>query len=105
MPCQICGIRINRAGIYYSMDEKVTLVIGLTVLIVVSVNVILFFGFRDRSLPYQIELFRRAAQRARDPWQDEDDALEELSNLVSKLENRENLIDQDISTQAKKADE
>ena len=58
------------------MDEKVTLVIGLTVLIVVSVNVILFFGFRDRSLPYQIELFRRAAQRARDPWQDEDDALE-----------------------------
>ena len=87
------------------MDEKVTLVIGLTLLIVIGANVILFFAFRDRSLPHQIELFRRAARRARNPWQDEDDALGELSDLVSKLEDRKHLNNQDVSTQTKKADE
>jgi Sec-independent protein translocase protein TatA len=87
------------------MDEKILLVIGLTVLIVVSVNVILFFGFRDRSLPHQIELFRRAARRARNPWQDEDNALGELSDLVAKLENWESLKDQENHTQTKKEDE
>jgi hypothetical protein len=30
-------------------------------------------------------MFRNAARRARDPWKDEDDALKELSNLVSGL--------------------
>jgi len=87
------------------MDEKVTLVIGLTLIIVIGVNVILYFAVRDRSLPHQIELFRRAARRARNPWQDEDDALGELSDLVSKLENREELKDQNISTQTKKENE
>lgn len=87
------------------MDEKVTLVIGLTLIIVVGANVILYFGFRDRSLPHQIELFRRAARRARNPWQDEDDALGELSDLVSKLENHKHLKDHDISPQTKKENE
>jgi len=87
------------------MDEKVTLVIGLTLLIVIGANVILFFAFRDRSLPHQIELFRRAARRARNPWQDEDDALGELSDLVSKLENHKHLKDHDISPQTKKENE
>ena len=87
------------------MDEKVILVIGLTLLIVIGANVILFFGFRDRSLPHQIELFRRAARRARNPWQDEDDALGELSDLVSKLENHKHLKDHDISPQTKKENE
>ena len=88
------------------MDEKVILVIGLTLLIVIGANVILFFvAFRDRSLPHQIELFRRAARRARNPWQDEDDALGELSDLVSKLENHKHLKDHDISPQTKKENE
>lgn len=87
------------------MDEKVTLVIGLTLLIVIGANVILFFAFRDRSLPHQIELFRRAARRARNPWKDEDDALGELSDLVSKLEDRKHLKNQEISAQSKKENE
>ena len=87
------------------MDEKVTLVIGLTLIIVIGVNVILYFAVRDRSLPHQIELFRRAARRARNPWQDEDNALGELSDLVSKLEDSKQLKDQNISTQTKKENE
>jgi hypothetical protein len=46
---------------------------------------------------------RKAAGRARDPWKDEDDALRELSNLVSGLKDEipktdapdENGIDQE----------
>lgn len=87
------------------MDEKVTLVIGLTVLIVIGVNVALYFSFRDRSLPHQIELFRRAAQRARNPWQDEDDALGELSSLVAKLKNNDQFIEEDTPIPIENEDE
>jgi hypothetical protein len=84
----------TKVGHLSIMDEKVTLVIGLTLLIVIGANVLLYFSFRDRSLPHQIELFRRAAQRARNPWQDEDDDLGELSNLVAKLKNKDQLKDE-----------
>lgn len=87
------------------MDEKVALVIGLTLLIVIGVNVALYFSFRDRSLPHQIELFRRAAKRARNPWQDEDDALGELSNLVAKLKNNNQLNEEDTPTLLENQDE
>jgi hypothetical protein len=33
-----------------------------------------------------IDLMRKAARRARNPWKDEDDALKELANLVSDLQ-------------------
>jgi hypothetical protein len=88
-----------------NMDEKVTLVVGLTLLIVIGVNVLLYFAFRDRSLPHQIELFRRAARRARNPWQDEDDALGELSNLVAKLKNNEQLTEADTPKPIENEDE
>jgi hypothetical protein len=84
----------TKVGHLSIMDEKVTLVIGLTLLIVIGANVLLYFSFRDRSLPHQIELFRRAAQRARNPWQDEDDDLGELSNLVAKLKNKDQFKDE-----------
>jgi hypothetical protein len=32
-----------------------------------------------------VNMLRKAARRARNPWKDEDDALKELSNLVEKL--------------------
>jgi len=87
------------------MDEKITLVVGLTLIIVIGVNVALYFGFRDRSLPHQIELFRKAARRARNPWQDEDDALGELANLVAKLKDNENLSQEDTSIPIENQDE
>jgi hypothetical protein len=86
------------------MDEKVTLVIGLTLLIVIGANVVLYFAFRDRSLPHQIDLFRKAAKRARNPWQDEDDALGELANLVAKLD-KKRLKEADTSGRTKEENE
>jgi hypothetical protein len=87
------------------MDEKITLVIGLTLLIVIGVNVALYFGFRNRGLPHQIELFRKAARRARNPWQDEDDALGELANLVAKLKENESLREENTSFPIENQDE
>jgi hypothetical protein len=87
------------------MDEKVTLVIGLTLIIVIGINVVLFFAFRDRSLPHQIDMFRQAAQRARDPWKDEDEALMKLAELVSKLKDTTPPQDQVTLEPAEKDDE
>ncbi len=64
--------------------NKIFLVIVLTVLIVIGVNALLYVGLRRGDDAGLIELSRKAFKRARNPWQDEDDALQELSNLVAK---------------------
>jgi hypothetical protein len=65
--------------------ERAFLVICLTIAAVVVFNVILYLAFRRGDEVTTINLLRNAAQRARNPWQDEDDALQELSELVSNL--------------------
>ena len=64
---------------------KVMLVIGLTLLIVVGVNVLIYFSVTRKGTIGQIELLRRAAKQARNPWEVEDNALAELSKLVAEL--------------------
>jgi hypothetical protein len=66
--------------------SKVTLVICLTLFIVVGVNAALYVSLRRGNEAGQIELFRRAAQRAREPWKEEDEALQELSRRVASLQ-------------------
>ena len=61
------------------------LVIGLTLLIVVGVNVLIYFSVTRKNTIGQIELLRRAAKQARNPWEVEDNALAELSKLVADL--------------------
>jgi hypothetical protein len=65
--------------------SKVFLVICLTLVIVVGVNAALYVSLRRGNEAGQIELFRRAAQRAREPWKEEDEALQELSRRVAGL--------------------
>ena len=64
---------------------KVLLVIGLTLLIVIGVNVLIYFSVTRKGTIGQIELMRRAAKQARNPWEVEDNALSELSRLVANL--------------------
>lgn len=61
------------------------LVIGLTLLIVIGVNVLIYFSVTRKGTIGQIELLRRAAKQARNPWEVEDNALAELSKLVADL--------------------
>jgi hypothetical protein len=72
------------------MDStKIPLVICLTVLIVVGVNATLLVALRRGNDVGQIELFKRAASRARRPWIHEDEALVELSKRVADLKRGE----------------
>ncbi len=65
--------------------ERAALVIGLTILVVVVFNVMIYLAWRDKSLSEMVNMFRRAAQSANDPWKDEDASLSELNQLVKQL--------------------
>ena len=67
---------------------KVLLVIGLTLLIVIGVNVLIYFSVTRKGTIGQIELMQRAARQARNPWEREDNSLTELSKLVADLQNK-----------------
>jgi cell division protein FtsB len=76
-------------------SDNILLVICLTLFLVVGLNAAIFVSLRGGGTQTQIELFRRAAQRARQPWKDEDEALQELSRRVAALkEKRKNDEDQ-----------
>lgn len=64
---------------------RAALVIILTLLIVIGVNALIYLSLRKRSSIGQIEMMRRAAKRARNPWEDEDNNLRELSRRVAEL--------------------
>ena len=63
--------------------DRAFLVIFLTIAAVVLFNVMIFLSVRRGDDVTTIDLMRKAARRARNPWKDEDDALQELSDLVS----------------------
>lgn len=68
--------------------EKAIIVVCLTLFIVIGFNVAIFLSFRGRGTRGQIDMFREAAQRVKDPWKDEDEALEELSKRVASLKEK-----------------
>lgn len=67
--------------------ERAGLVICLTVAVVAFINLAIFSLLRrgSGSSLNQVEMLRRAARRARQPWQEEDDNLKELSRQVAAL--------------------
>jgi hypothetical protein len=64
---------------------KIILVVCITLAAVAIVNAAIFAALRRGNEAGQIELFRRAMHRSRQPWQSEDDALKELSKRVEEL--------------------
>lgn len=69
----------------------------LVILLVISVNVGLIRAARGQVAFPEIELFRRVAHKARDPWKAEDENLMELSRLVSELREQHEASDQEKS--------
>jgi hypothetical protein len=65
--------------------NRAFLVICITLVIVVGVNAVIFSILRRGNEAGQIELLRRAASRAKQPWAKEEEALEELSKRVAEL--------------------
>lgn len=64
---------------------RAALVVILTLVAVVIINVAIYFMVANRNTAGQIHMLRKATSRARDPWQDEDASLVELSRLVTQL--------------------
>jgi hypothetical protein len=65
--------------------NRVFLVVCLTIVGVIAFNVMIYLSLRRGNEVNTVDMFRKAAKRARNPWKDEDVALKELSNLVAGL--------------------
>ena len=65
--------------------SKVILVVSLTILIVVGFNLVIYFAYGRKNSGGTVDLLRKAAKRARDPWEQEDAQLQELSERVAQL--------------------
>jgi len=67
------------------MEIRVLIALLIVIALVVGVNGLLLVALRKGRDIQQIQLWQKAAHRARDPWQPENDDLAELSKLVSQL--------------------
>jgi hypothetical protein len=71
--------------------ESAALVICITIFAVIGINAAIYVMVSRGGTVGQIELMRRAANRLRQPWEPEDNALQELSEQVAELKRwREN---------------
>ena len=75
--------------------DKIALVVCLTILIVVGINAAIYVTLKRGNTVGQFDLFRKAASRARHPWEDEDKALAELSKRVEELNKDSDTPDND----------
>jgi hypothetical protein len=73
--------------------DRAIIVAGATILVVILFNVMLYLSLRRGDEVTTIDMVRKAARRARQPWKDEDDALQELSKLVNNLKDDSNNLD------------
>jgi hypothetical protein len=73
--------------------DRALLVICLTVGVVVLINIMIYLSLRRGNEVTTVDLMRKAARRARNPWQDEDEALQELSEIVAGLRPDENEVE------------
>jgi hypothetical protein len=66
--------------------EKAFLVISVTLIIVILLNLGLYtLVKRRKNTVGEVELFRRAMNKARNPWEDEQAKLESLAKQVAEL--------------------
>lgn len=75
--------------------SKAILIVCVTLIIVIGINAAIFASTRRRRSVNTVAMFRKAANRARNPWEDEDAALSELSELVEKIKSDEDKLDRD----------
>jgi hypothetical protein len=72
------------------MDTGIVIVLGIVILLVIGINGALFMAMRRGKEIQQINLWRQALGRARDPFEHENRDLAELSRRVRELESQEN---------------
>jgi hypothetical protein len=55
------------------------------VILIIALNISLITALKNRSTRKPMEMYKSAFDRAKSPWQPEDDALNELSEMVDKI--------------------
>ena len=63
-------------------------VVGIALVLVILFNLGIYASLKgkDGNKTGTVDLLRNAFNRAKNPWEDEDKALKELSEIVSKLQ-------------------
>ena len=69
---------------------KVAIVVGITLLVVILFNLGIYssFGRKKGNQSGTIDMLQSAFKTARNPWKDEDTALQELSERVKALDEK-----------------
>jgi hypothetical protein len=65
--------------------NKAFLVCCITLFLVIGINAAIYVSVSRKNTVGQIELMRRAASQARNPWGKEDKDLQELAGRVSRI--------------------
>ena len=68
----------------------------LVAFIVIGINAFLYVTLKQRSTITQVDLLRKAADRARDPWGEENANLAELSQRIADLR-EQGLLDEQLT--------
>ena len=66
--------------------SKALIVVGIILIVVIGFNVVIYFSARGKHSINEIDILQRATKKIRNPWNDEDSMLGELSQLVKKLQ-------------------
>jgi hypothetical protein len=66
--------------------DRIALIICGAIGLAVLIPLLIYASLRRQNTSQQIELLKRAASRSRQPWINEDKSLQELSRLVSNLQ-------------------
>jgi len=70
------------------MSGSLYLVLCLVLVLGLGVPISMYLAGRRGESIEQIELLKRAANRARSPWKSEDEDLEELARKVKEIEDK-----------------
>ncbi|HWQ84683.1 MAG TPA: hypothetical protein VN363_08960 [Anaerolineales bacterium] len=68
-------------------DSRVFGVICITLVLVIALNVGIYLAFSKRKPDSFTSTFGKTARELRNPWQEQDASMTELSNLVADLRN------------------
>ncbi|MHC1783963.1 MAG: hypothetical protein AB9891_14620 [Anaerolineaceae bacterium] len=62
---------------------------ALIIVVVLVINIGLFYALRSKNTLQQIDLLRKAGRAASNPWKKEEDSIDELAEKVSRLKKKE----------------
>ena len=71
--------------------DKLYWVLCLTLLLVVGLNALIYIALKGKKAESMSEVLRRLSKGVRNPWEAEDTALSELSELVADYKREDNV--------------